>query len=67
MGPLLEENRIERGQAWAVPLILGAQSYRHDGDALKALGFALGGYMAPLPAAAIWVLWRMARKRGYGY
>lgn len=60
---ILAENRVEMGQQWAVPLILGVQSYRHSGDALKAGLMALFGYMAPLPAAVVYAASRWMAKR----
>lgn len=49
----LEDNRIEMGQSWALPLLLGVAAWKQGGGPLLGALGVLAAYMAPLPTAAV--------------
>lgn len=52
---ILEDNRLEGGQDWALPLVAGVGSWSAGASPLMSTLWALGAYMAPLPAAVLMV------------
>ena len=66
----LEDNRIEGGQEWVLPLILGFAAWKtgaYESGAGTAIGLAgvLAAYMAPLPVAGLLIAGAMlARNQG---
>jgi hypothetical protein len=65
---VLSENRIEWGDDMAVPLIVGVAKYFQTRSPLQAALWAVGGYVAPYPVAALvsFQAWQQQRDGGGG-
>lgn len=57
---ILEENRLEWGQEYALPVLVGAAEFAKSGRALPAALWALGAFMAPMVVAG-WIGFNIVR------